>query len=162
MNIQLTSYEVGAAVRVGGLRQYEASKKGYKHKYGYKGLGWDINIEGALGEMAAAKALNVYWDGSVNTWKANDLEGIQVRTRSKHEYELIIRKDDDFNTLWVLVTGNNGSYIVRGWIHGKDAKKKEWLQAHGDRDLSYFVPHEALKPIEEFPVVQLKKRQQHE
>jgi len=148
MLIQLANHEVGAAVRVGGLRHWEAVRGGMADRHGFDGDGWGVHIEGALGEMAAAKALNIYWDGSVNTFKAHDLVGIQVRTRSRNDYELIVRPSDDDDAAWVLVTGKHGTYNVRGWIRGKDAKREEWLQTHGQRPPAYFVPHAALLPIE--------------
>jgi hypothetical protein len=80
MQINLNSHEVGAAVRVGALRHWEAVRGGMADRHGFDGDGWGVHIEGALGEIAAAKALNIYWDGSVNTFKADDLAGIQVRT----------------------------------------------------------------------------------
>jgi hypothetical protein len=149
MQIALNSHEVGAAVRVGALRHWEAVRGGMADCHGFEGDGWGVHIEGALGEMAAAKSLNIYWDGSVNTFKADDLAGIQVRTRSQESYELIVRPSDSDNAAYVLVTGKYGKYDVRGWIRGKDAKREEWLANHGSRPPAYFVPHQALKPIEE-------------
>jgi hypothetical protein len=149
MQVTLNSHEVGAAVRVGALRHWEAVRGGMADRHGFDGDGWGVHIEGALGEIAAAKALNIYWDGSVNTFKADDLAGIQVRTRSRADYELIVRPGDDDGAAWVLVTGKHGKYDVRGWIKGDDAKRDEWLAAHGNRPAAYFVPHAALKPIEE-------------
>jgi hypothetical protein len=148
MEIKLTSHEVGAAVRVGGLRNWQSIRAGLHDAHGYDGDGWGIHIEGAMGEMAAAKALNVYWDGSVNSFKTNDLNGIQVRTRSEHYYDLIVRPEDDNNAIWILVTGKNGIYNVRGWILGRDAKQKEWIQTYGRRPPAHFVPQNKLKSLE--------------
>jgi len=150
LTVKLNAHEIGAGARVGVARHWEAVRKGRTDRHGFSGDGWGVHIEGALGEIAAAKALNVYWDGSVNTFKADDLTGIQVRTRSKPDYELIIRPEDSEESVWVLVTGKYGTYTVRGWIRGKDAKRQEWLANHGNRPPAYFVPTDALKPIEEF------------
>jgi hypothetical protein len=99
--------------------------------------------------MAVAKLLGIFWDGSVNTWKAHDLPGLQVRTRSRHDYELLVRPGDDHQATWVLVTGRCPEYRVRGWIVGIDAKQKQWLHGYGGRPPAYFVPHAALRPVEE-------------
>lgn len=147
--VTLTSQEVGSGVRIGGLRQYFALQQNKKDAYGYDGEnGWQLNIEGALGEIAAAKFLNIYWDGSVNTWKANDLKDIQVRTRSKDYYDLIVRDNDSNDSIYILVIGKNGVYNVIGWINGKDAKKQEWKKTHGDRPAAYFVPQNKLNDME--------------
>lgn len=149
MQITLTSYEVGAGVRVGGLRHYQSVLRGIpdKSESGNAG-GWSYDIEGALGEIAAAKALNLYWSGSVNSFGECDLGGIQIRTRSKAYYDLLVRPRDDENCIWVLVTGSAGTYDVVGWINGTEAKQEQWLKTPNDREPAYFIPKSALKPIE--------------
>jgi hypothetical protein len=155
--IELSSTEVGAGVRIGGLRQYQALYKGKHEAHGYNGdHGWQIQIEGALGEIATAKFLNIYWDSSVNTWKTEDLRGIQVRTRSKDYYDLIVRKDDPDEDIYVLVTGRYGKYIIRGWIEGSKAKNPQWIQPYGDRERAYFVPQKLLNPMETIPLKKIK------
>lgn len=147
--VTLTWHEAAMASHVGWMRQLAAIKAGKTDSHGYGGLGWSEHIEGACGEMAVAKRLSVYWDGSINTWKANDLPGLQVRTRSRHDYELIVRPDDDDQAVWVLVTGKCPEYRVRGWISGADAKQAEWLAGHGGRPAAYFVPVERLRSVSE-------------
>jgi len=39
--------------------------------------------------------------------------------------------------------------MIRGYIKGKDAKKKEWLKSPGGWKPAYFVPQSKLKPIED-------------
>jgi len=149
MKITLTSAEVGAGVRVGGLRHYQAVLRHCEEKSDMPGAdGWSHHIEGALGEIAAAKALNMYWPGSVNAWKECDLEGIQVRTRSKSSYDLLVRPNDAENCVWVLVTGGCGTYDVSGWISGHDAKQERFFRSPNDRAPAYFIPQSELKPIE--------------
>lgn len=147
MKIQLTEEEMYKAIKIGVIRQMESIKKNLKPANGFNGDEWGCHIEGSMGELATAKAINVHWDATVNTFKANDLEGIQVRTRSRHDWDLIIRPNDDNEAIWVLVTGKNGSYIVRGWCYGYEGKKECWLRNYGDRVPAYFVPQKALKPI---------------
>lgn len=144
----LSSAEIGTGVRIGGLRQHQALIKGKKEAHGYNGKdGWQIHIEGALGEIAAAKYLGVYWDMSVNTWKTEDLKGIHIRTRSEHNYDLIIRPNDTEDAIYVLVTGRYGQYRVRGWIEGSQTKNPKWLQTHGGRNPAFFVPQKVLNPM---------------
>jgi hypothetical protein len=147
--VTLTWHEAAMASHVGWMRQLAAIKAGKQDRHGYDGEGWSEHIEGACGELAVAKILGRYWDGSVNTWKADDLPGLQIRTRSRHDYDLIVRPGDDDQAAWVLVTGRCPEYRVRGWITGSDAKRAEWLRNYGGRPAAYFVPAEQLRGIEE-------------
>jgi hypothetical protein len=109
---------------------------------------WTLHIEGAAGEMAAAKALGLYWDAPVGTYKhGGDIGALQVRTRSRHSYELIVRDGDRSEDIFVLVTGRAPRFRVHGWIAGGDAKRPEWLREYGGRPAAYFVPHDALQPL---------------
>lgn len=138
------------ASEIGRLRQLASIRRGSVHKYGFAGSGWTEHIEGACGEMVVCKFLGIYWDGSVDTFKAADVgANIQVRTRSLHSYELIVRSDDADNEMYVLVTGKCPTYQIHGYITGSDAKKREYLQTHGNRPAAYFVPHRALSPADE-------------
>lgn len=148
IDVLLTPYELEMAAIQGMRRQIEAVQKGLGHIAGYEGIGWDIHIEGAAGELAFAKAINRYWSGSVNTFKTGgDVGALQVRTRSKHSYELLVRDGDRDDDLFVLVTGTAPHFKVWGWIYGRDAKRPEWKQTHGNRPAAYFVPHGALIPL---------------
>jgi hypothetical protein len=124
-------------------------QKGLEDKHGFDGEPWNIDIEGAAGEIAAAKALGVYWGASVNTFKVGgDVGGLEIRTRSKSEYELLIRDNDPDDSIFVLVTGRSPNFEVVGWMKGKDAKREEWKQTHGGRPPAYFVPQSELHSIE--------------
>ena len=95
--ITLSQRELSIAAQVGCARHIAAISNGRENAHGLgKANAWNLHIEGCAGEMAAAKALGYYWTPSVNTFKiGGDIgEAIQVRTRSKHTYELIIRPDD--------------------------------------------------------------------
>lgn len=148
MNVTLTWYEVALAGGVGIRRYAEAVRRSRLDKYGFSGHPLMVHVEGALGEMAYAKAAGVYWDGSVDTFKhGGDVGAVHVRTRSRHDYDLIVRADDDPDAIYVLVTGSCPSYLVRGWIRGRDAHRDEWQQRYGSRPPAFFVPAELLNPF---------------
>ena len=140
IEVTLSWHEAAMASHVGWMRHLAAIKAGKPDLHGFDGDGWSEHCEGACGEIAVAKALDTFWDGSVNTWKSDDLPGIQVRTRSRHEFDLIVRPSDDDDARWVLVTGKCPHYRVHGWITGHEAKRSEWLQRYGGRPAAYFVP----------------------
>jgi hypothetical protein len=147
--VKLTPHEVAMAAGVGMRRQVSALAANRRDRHGLNPEdGWRVHIEGACGELAVAKYLGKYWDGSVDTFRSlPDLGNVEIRTRSKHGYELLIRKDDDPDKFYILVTGIAPNYRVRGWIKGKAARRDEWWQNHGGREPAWFVPHQALTPI---------------
>lgn len=147
--VTLNWHEVCLAAHVGLWRRINAVKQGKRDIHGYEGAGWDANIEGACGELAAAKALGRYWDGSVETWKRPDIGDLQIRTRSQSHYGLLVRPDDDDDDIFVLVTGKCPEFTVRGWLHGRDSKRQQWLNEHGGRPAAYFVPQSSLRPLSE-------------
>ena len=152
IEVTLTLSEVMSAAVIGISRQLQSMKMNLTNQHGTEGNDWQIHIEGALGECAAAKAIDRYWPATVGTFKmGGDVGMIQVRTRSRHDYELIIRKNDDMDASFVLVTGTAPTYRVWGWHNAGDARKDEWLRSHGGRPPAWFVPHEALRPLGELP-----------
>jgi hypothetical protein len=143
--IELSWSEVEIAAGVGMRRQIESLRSALPDKHGYEGEGWNIHIEGAAGELVVAKALGRYWDGSVGTFKrGGDVGNIQVRTRSKITYDLIVRDDDKDDDWFVLVLGKIPTFYIAGYIQGVNAKNKDWLQTYGNRPPAYFVPQPVL------------------
>lgn len=149
IEVVLTDYEIRQAAHAGVDRQVQALVKGLPDRHGFQGSGWDVHIDGALGELAVAKALNRFWSASVGTFKTGgDVGSIQVRCRSRHDYELLVRDTDPDDAAFILVTGRAPTFRVHGWIYGRDAKRPEWRQTHGNRPPAYFVPHSALQSLE--------------
>jgi hypothetical protein len=150
VDIRLTKAEIFMAMEVGGLRNACSLWDDRKDVAGITDAGWNVHIEGAGGEIAAAKSLNRYWAATVNNFDRPDIEpDIQVRTRSKHEYELLIRPKDADAERFVLVTGRLPNYRIHGWIVGRDAKRDDWVQRHGNRDPAFFVPQSELHSLTE-------------
>ena len=153
IEVSLSRLEVYVGSMVGAWRQVSALELPDRH--GYEGKApWDIHINGVLGEMAAAKALGVYYSFTINTFKdGGDISSdLQVRTRSRHDWDLIVRHDDRDEDRFILVTGTAPKYAVHGWLYGHEAKQSQWLQAHGGREAAYFVPQSALRDLGEVSV----------
>lgn len=152
--VNLEWFEVSRAALVGVSRNVEALRKSLTNKMPTNQRDWDIHILGALGECAFAKATNRYWNGSVNTFKSGgDIgECIQIRTRSKHSYDLIVRDEDKDGDVFVLVTGGPLEFRVQGWIRAADAKRREYRANYGNYGEAYFVPKDELRPIERLVV----------
>ncbi|MCK9459649.1 MAG: hypothetical protein M0R80_08425 [Proteobacteria bacterium] len=149
IEVRLESYEEEIGVFVGTSRYNQAKLQGKKNSHGLKcdeAESLQHNIDGAKGEVAFAKALNLYYSGSVNTFKSGgDVGKIQVRTRGKDYYDLLVREDDRNGDTFVLVLGCPPLYQIIGYIDGKHAKNKRYLKAYGDREPAYFVPQGCLK-----------------
>jgi hypothetical protein len=146
--IRLEWYEAEWAAGVGVRRQLKALEQGNLDRHGYDGLGWDNHVEGAGAELAVAKARGLYWAAHVNVFSGPDVgRAVQVRLRTKHEYDLIIRETDANEHAFVLVTGRIPEFLVHGWIWGVEGKQAKWLEAYGNRPPAYFVPKTHLRPF---------------
>ena len=149
--VTLTLPELIHGVTSGAIRAYESSKKNLSAAHGLDKEGeglLSMDIEGALGEICVAKVLNKYWGGDVNTYKGADIgDSIQVRTRSKHAYDLLVRDGDNPAHFYFHVTGAYPEYCVRGWMKGSNAKNPKYLARHGGRPPAYFIPESDLNSI---------------
>ena len=147
---QLTNAEMMMGVRIGEARQEKAILRKYKDKHGFERAGWTEHIEGCFGEILISKHLGVYWGGNLDSFKDADiLRRVQVKTRSKHKYDLVFRPDDNEDHVFVLVTGKCPNYRLHGFMRGFDCKREDWWKNPGDRPYAWFVPKEALQPIED-------------
>lgn len=152
-DVSLTSEELQIAAMVGLMRQIQNLFAGRDDADGASPeSGWQYHLEGAAGEMAFAKWADKYWSGNLGNLKADDVGMMQVRTRSRHSYELIIKERDPDDRIFVLLTGLAPHFRLRGWIWGWEGKCKEW---YGDicrnGRPNYFVPHAALHPMHMSP-----------
>jgi len=147
MKIQFAKYELLMAAGVGVWRRVESMgiQSAFDPKYD-----WSSEIESACAELAAAKALNLYWDGSVNTFKAPDLPGnIQVRHTEHLNGRLIVREGDSDDHIFLLVVGKVPSMHVIGWLLGAKAKQDRFLMDPNGRGRAWFVPQGCLLMVEE-------------
>lgn len=145
--VTLTPSEYLFAAHAGFLRQATNVCRGRRDAYGYVGSGYDIHVLGAVGEFVVARALGLFWSGP-GTLRAPDVASLQVRTRSRSHYELIVHPDDDDDAAFVLVTGGGLQYHVHGWIEGRLAKKREWWRDPAGGRPAYFVPQRELWPLD--------------
>jgi hypothetical protein len=154
IHIRLTPSQLMVGALVGSMRQLKAIDRPNAHGLSDDDDGWGKHIEGACGEIAAAQATHRYWPASVNTFKTEpDVEGFDVRTRSKHTWDLLLREVDDISRVYVLVTGRAPEFIVRGWAHGVEAKSPQYIQTYGNRPPAYFYPQQKLHPLACLPAL---------
>jgi len=143
--IELTSQEIQIASMVGIQRQVEDIERRKKSFSGESQTGaWQRHIEGALSECALAKHLNVFW--SKRPYPLPDVYDSEVRSTPYSSGVMPIGTTDKDDRKYYLLTGINGTYIIRGWLYGKDCKRPEWWrELQPGRPPCFCVPQSALK-----------------
>ena len=146
IDVKLTVMDSQSGARVGCARRIESMDSNRNQGFGYNTAdAWRNDIEGACAELAYCKALDIYWPGSINTFKEPDCgKKTQVRWTHHINGSLIVRDKDPDDHYYVLVVGACPDYRVVGWIMGYDAKKNEYLRCPGEQSPAYFVPQNKL------------------
>ena len=144
IKIELSMAEIQIASMVGIQRQIEDIKN---KKQSFKGesqaSAWQRHIEGSLSECALAKHFNVYW--SKRPYPLPDVYEYEVRSTPYMSGVMPIIPEDSDDRKYFLLTGINGSYIIRGWLYGKDCKRQEWWrELQPGRPPCFCVPQSAL------------------
>lgn len=132
--VRLTEEEHLLAAMAGVFRRVRSTAIGKKDNAGHTGRDpWSMEVEGCCAEMAAAKALGVYWTGQQGQG-ARDILGFEVRHTEHPLGRLRVKRHGDPDDVpFLLVVGAMGSYVVVGWMLGKDAKQEKWLDDPGNR-----------------------------
>ena len=111
----------------------------------------DIHLLGAAGEMAVASYLGMkehLFKETEARRGSDDLPGMDVKTRSKASYDLIVQKQEDPEKIFVLVTIENQQTLIHGWCYGKEAMQEQYWADPARGRPAYFVGKEHLRPME--------------
>ena len=140
-----------------GLRRQRVNES--KALRGRNGGAWkgskalDIHLLGAAGEVAVASYLNMkehLFKETEARRGSDDLPGgIDVKTRSKTSYDLIVQRQSDPNKKFVLVTIENRQTLIHGWCYGEEAMQEQYWADPARGRPAYFVPKVALRSIDE-------------
>lgn len=153
--ITLSWAEVLVAAHVGVMRHVQSLRAKRRPTAGCGDEdSWTKHIEGAAGEMAVAKYLNVYWNPSINTFKAPDVGGYQVRTNTSRRLDDLILRPGDYkeDDIYISVLSFVPQFILCGWIKGIDGKRDQWLRdGSPGRPQAFFVPRSSLNALEALP-----------
>lgn len=148
VEIQLSESEIQQGSFVGMQRSNYVIQQRLRQQKGYKDP-WENSIEGALAEMAFARAMNLYWDGKLYDLTKGDVGFWEIRQTKHLEGKLRIKPSDNSDAPFVLVTGECGHYFVRGWIYGFEGKQdKYWQDIAKQNRFSFWVPQSDLRPIQ--------------
>ena len=138
-----------------GLRRQRVNES--KALRGRNGGAWkgskalDIHLLGAAGEMAVASFLGMkdhLFKETEARRGSDDLPGMDIKTRSKHSYDLIVQKREEPQKRFVLVTIQDQKTLLHGWCYGHEAiQERFWADPARGRP-AYFVGKEHLRPME--------------
>jgi len=154
--VTLTKSEMRMAEAVGRTRTAESRQQGLTpilendtQEYNSEAQEYRDRM-GALGEIAVAKAFNVFFPGHVNVGKEiPDVYDWEVRATDDPDNRLIIRPRDKLDRIYILVcVGEEGRCWVRGYFDAKnltEARKRAWEFDPGNRGPGWFIPNHELK-----------------
>jgi hypothetical protein len=112
----------------------------------------DIHLLGAAGEVAVASYLglkeHLFKEAEAKRGSDDLPGGIDVKTRSKSRYDLIVQKQEDPKKVFVMVTIENQQTLLHGWCYGHEAMKEEYWADPARGRPAYFVPKEALHSMD--------------
>jgi hypothetical protein len=110
-----------------------------------------IHKLGAAGELAVADFLNLrqflYQETEAKRGSCDLPPDIDVKTRSRHDYDLICQLDEKPGKTLVLVTIQNKITLLHGWMKSEDAMQEQWKKDPARGRPAYFVPQSALFPL---------------
>lgn len=106
---------------------------------------------GAAGELAVADYLGLrqflYQETEAKRGSCDLPPNIDVKTRSRHDYDLICQLDEKPGKILVLVTIQNKITLLHGWIKSEDAMQEQWKKDPARGRPAYFIPQSALSPL---------------
>ncbi len=106
---------------------------------------------GAAGELAVADYLQLreflYQETEAIRGSFDLPPNIDVKTRSRHNYDIICQLDEKPGKTLVLVTIQNKITLLHGWIKSEDAMREQWKKDPAGGRPAYFVPQSALLPL---------------
>ena len=152
VRVELDDIEVSVGHMIGTMRQAAVRLS----QFSSRATGRDEyadHITGALGEMAVAKGLDLYWDASVNSFKSRpDVSSLEVRTTTYRppRCSIYVSDRDDGAAKYILVSKiSKTEYDLLGWASGDEIRQrgeykslaagrapKYWLRADQLRDMA--------------------------
>jgi len=157
--INLTATQMYLAAQVATIRRIRAIQGRRKAAHDLpdrnedeflaKKMQWQNDIEGAMGECAAAIYFDKFWDGGGFWPEPGDVGNIEIRTTSLPRNRLILYPEDADDSRFISVIGMNGQYTLRGWIFAREGKIDEFWKAPAGR-FAWWVDNDILHPMSEF------------
>ena len=142
------SEEDKALVRAEALRRQGVNElKGLKGRNGGPASGdraLFFHKLGAAGELAVADYLQLreflYQETEAKRNSSDLPPNIDIKTRSRHSYDLICQLDERPGKILALVTIQNKTTLLHGCMKSEDAMKEQWEKDPAGGRPAYFVP----------------------
>ena len=156
MKVTLNSYELWQAAQVGLVRAYDSYIKNNKDIW-FENRTWAamvaVNVQGAIGEVAVAKALNLFFNGSFGVYKLSpDLSTKDIKIEVRHSGEkketCSVREGDDPESVIIFSTGGGPDIEILGWIYAGKAKTDAHKKTKANGETWYAFPIGDLVNIE--------------
>ena len=150
-----TPEERRLAMEEGMRRQSVNEAKGLRGRnkgprFGDKAL--EVHLLGAAGEMAVASYMglkeHLYAEREARRGSDDLPGGIDVKTRSKTCYDLIVQKQENPEKRFVLVTIESQKTLLHGWCYGHEAMQERFWADPARGRPAYFVGKEHLRSME--------------
>jgi len=124
---------------------------------------YDENLYGVKGELALAKALDLYfvgYDKTLEADRAGDVGPYQVKATRHKDGHLIFQQQHKMGKQTVLAIVGTNKVCLAGWLHFDTAKtivasgtgRKEWRNDQQDT-MTWWLPQHALEGMEWLPIV---------
>lgn len=152
--IILSETDLYVGSMVGCRRNINDVLNGFGNRGVAKNRMWDVNINGALGELAFCRLFGIYFAATTEKpdkvdFLVGDLK-VEIRTAYEATSRLIVRKGDLDDAAFVLMVGSQVEFEFVGWDWGVNCKDDRFLSAPAGRPPAWFVPGDELKGYEEF------------
>jgi len=150
LSYTLQRHEIGLAMFVGMERRKSALLRGTRERF-HSDKAWPIDgdVAGAAGELVVGKYLGIPWEAVFDSTEAGDVGPVEVRTRSKADADLGLRRRDLDGDPFVLVTCPAFPTVtVCGWIVARAGKLPQYA-ARDAKAAAWWVPQTALRPMGE-------------
>jgi hypothetical protein len=146
MKVTLTPEEMlfGAEIAISRIRRAIDSNLADRKHSGRHYRTWDVDMEGAMGEIAVSKAFHL----PVNRrFRETDVgHNIEVRTTKYDTGKLVIKKTDKYGEYAILVVGQFGQYSIRGYLPVEQGKQERFWDP---KFKVYMVPQDELLPLKD-------------
>ena len=152
LKIRLTHHNLFIAGIIGISRHVKGVDKQGRYGADNARSGWQLNCDGACGEMAVAKWLGAWYDGALGNFEAADVDELEVRTNPNDWGDLILHPSDPDDSVFILVLSHDTPWFqLCGWMYGRDGKKDEYWREGTKGRPAFFVPQSTLRPMEDLP-----------
>lgn len=154
IEISLSESEAQVAAEVGAKRHIFSIYRNKKPNNG-AAQSFNLHIDGALSEMAVAKALKIYFTVEHEFSGIKDFETFEVRSTTYLNGCLYCLKKDLEDRRYVLVINQFPIFKLVGWSYGKEIKQeKYWKDKSGVGRWAYWMPQSDLRTIETFNIIE--------